>query len=89
MFSRSVIEGLKTVSPSKGTDVGRANKHGIFIATNLYIVAVDFASLSSQSGVCFISNKKKGMCRVGALPQLIAFAPTGTRSIVTTGSYCK
>jgi hypothetical protein len=53
-------------------DVGRANKHGIFIAANLYIVVVDFASLSSQSGVCFISNKKKCMYRtLGTLQQLI------------------
>lgn len=28
------------------SDVGRVNKHPIFIAANLYIVAVDFFSLS-------------------------------------------
>lgn len=43
----------------KGTDVGRANKHGIFIASNLYIVAVDFSSLSAQCGVCFILKKER------------------------------
>lgn len=60
VFSRLIQLACKTVFRGNSTDVGRANKHGIFIAANLYIVAVDFSSLSSQSGVCFILNKTKG-----------------------------
>lgn len=56
------LPAFKSVFQVKGADVGRANKHGIFIAANLYIVAVDFSSLSAQSGVCFILNKKKDTC---------------------------
>lgn len=58
------LRAFKSVFQVKGADVGRANKHGIFIAANLYIVAVDFSSLSAQSGVCFILNKKKDTCRL-------------------------
>lgn len=58
---------FKALLSSKYADVGRANKHGIFIDTNLYIVAVDFSSLSSRSGICFIMNKIKGMVGVKGL----------------------
>lgn len=58
------LRAFKSVFQVKGADVGRANKHGIFIAANLYIVAVDFSSLSAPSGVCFILNKKKDTCRL-------------------------
>lgn len=58
LFLYIVLRAFMSVFQVKGTDVGRANKHGIFIAANLYIVAVDFFSLSAQSDTCFIMNKK-------------------------------
>lgn len=64
LFLYITLRAFKPVFQVKGADVGRANKHGIFIAANLYIVAVDFSSLSAQSGVCFILNKKKDTCRL-------------------------
>lgn len=56
MFLHFVFSTFKPVYQVKVTDVGRANKHGIFIASNLYIVAVDFSSLSAQNAVYFILN---------------------------------
>lgn len=74
---------FKALLYSKYTDVGRANKHGIFTAANLYIVAVDFFSLSSESGVCFIMNiiKLKVFLTIGRCQNVIEFTMTAIEII--------
>ena len=82
---------FKSVFQVKGADVGRANKHGIFIAANLYIVAVDFSSLSAQSGVCFILNKKKDTCRLSkdfASSDCIGYDLEKHRATIVAASIC-